>query len=78
MELLCFGFLVGVAFSLVVFGAGVLYDDRIYKRKRDNDCDCGVVCGGNSDGRDCLVGNNHGEVNCRRDIRPCDEADDGK
>lgn len=77
MEMLCFGFLIGVVFAIIVFGAGVLYDDRIYKRERNNNNSRGI-CGNRIDNdTDCVVGNVHGKVNNRRNFRPCDE-DDGK
>lgn len=34
MELICLGFLLGIVFSIVAFGASVLYLDR--KEKKEN------------------------------------------
>lgn len=35
MEIICLGFLIGIVFSVVVFGASVLYTDRKYKKDRE-------------------------------------------
>lgn len=39
MEVICLGFLLGIVFSLITLGAGVLYYDRIDKRKHRDDPD---------------------------------------
>ena len=39
MEIICLGFLIGIVFSVVTLGAGVLYYDRIDKRKHYDDPD---------------------------------------
>ena len=35
MEMLCIGFLLGVVFSMIVFGAGVFCAEYIYDKKGD-------------------------------------------
>lgn len=35
MEIVCLGFLLGIVFSIVAFGASVLYTDRKYKKYRE-------------------------------------------
>ena len=37
MELIGFGFLIGIVFSMVTIGAGVLYADWMDKRQHNND-----------------------------------------
>lgn len=39
MEFIAIGFLFGVCFSFIVAGAGVIYDDRMHKRKSNDDSD---------------------------------------
>lgn len=39
MELISIGFLAGVLFSLIVFGAGVIYADRFNKRESNTNSD---------------------------------------
>lgn len=35
MEIICLGFLLGIVFSIMAFGASVLYTDRKYKKYRE-------------------------------------------
>ena len=39
MEIICLGFLLGVVFSIITFGAGVFYCERVDKRKHYDDSD---------------------------------------
>ena len=66
MEIICMGFLIGVIFSMIVFAAGAIYDDRVSKRTCDGRNNMGVCCGGNTNVCNRAMGNIHGEVNCRR------------
>ena len=39
MEIICLGFLIGIVFSVVVFGTSVLYFDRKYKEQFNKEAD---------------------------------------
>ena len=69
MEIICLGFLLGVVFSLIVFGAGVIYGDRLDKRQFHEHCDRGVLHSGNTNMCNRDMGNVHGQVDYRRCVR---------
>ena len=66
MEIVCIGFLLGVVFSMIVFGTGVIYGDRMDKRTHGGNVDNSVPCNDDSNVCNRDMGNVHGEVNCRR------------
>lgn len=52
MEFIAMGFLIGVIFSIVMIGAGVLYADHMVKRQHDGgNIIFDGVCGGDRNGR---------------------------
>ena len=78
MELVSFGFLMGVVFCFVIFGAGVVYDERVNQRKHIRNIHRDILCDRNTDDDSCGVGSVHGEKHCRQDRGFEDMGDDLK
>ena len=60
MELIATGFLLGVVFSIIMIGAGVLYADRMADGKHQNDIGGSVFSDGGDRDRSCAERNNKG------------------